>query len=181
MTMRLEAYTIEGVRSGTVLTEGSLTELLETVDELWVTDGRLTPLDGNAAIRDPNGPFALPIDELIVVVAPPGTMLPIHAAWHDVLLTTGPYELAGQMPTLPGFDAARALARPTGTFVLLARATLCLSGHPEAGLVELPLALVHRYMVERVQSDLELGFYFPGAGSGTPDGLPRRLLTGPAA
>ena len=181
MTMRLEAHTSEGVRSGTVHTEGSLTELLETVDVLWVTDGHLAPLDGSPAIADPNGRIALPIDELIVVVAPSDTTIPMHAAWHDVQLTAGPYELTGQMPTLPGFDAARALARPTGTFVLLARATLCLSGHPEAGLVELPLALVHRYMVERVQSDLELGFYFPGAGSGTPDGLPRRLLTGPAA
>lgn len=181
MTMRLEAYTIEGVRRGTVLTDGSLTELLETVDELLVTDGQLTPLDGGPTIADPNARFVLPIDELIVVAAPPGTLLPIHSAWHDVLLTAGPYQLAGQMPTMPGFDAARALARPTGTFVLLAHATLSLTGRPEVGVIELPLALVHRFVVERVQSDLELGFYFPGAGTVATQGVDGHLASGPAA
>lgn len=180
MTMRLEAYTIEGVRSGIVLTEGNLTELLETVDELWVTDGQLTPLDGSPPIADRNGRSTLPVDELIVVVAPPDTTLPIHAVWHDVLLAAGPYVLAGQMPTLPGFDSARALARPTGTFVLLARATLSLAGRPEAGAIEIPLALVHRYVVEHVRSDLELGFYFPGAGSASGRSVDARLAASAA-
>ncbi len=47
--------------------------------------------------------------------------MPVHPAWHDVILRAGPYLITGQMPTMPGFDPARALARPTGTFVLLGR------------------------------------------------------------
>ena len=66
---------------------------------------------------------------------------------------------------MPGFDPARALARPTGEFVLLDHVRLALATAPDGGSIEHPLAWVNRYVVERVESDLELGFFFPGAES----------------
>ena len=66
---------------------------------------------------------------------------------------------------MPGFDPARALARPTGTFVLLDHVKLSLVVEPDGGSIEHELAWVNRYVVERVESDLELGFFFPGAES----------------
>ena len=107
----------------------------------------------------------VPTDDLFVVVAPPDTPIPVHPAWHDVILVCGPYLVTGRMPTMPGFDPARALARPTGTFVLLDHVTLSLAAVPDGGSIEHALAWVNRYVVERVESDLELGFFFPGARS----------------
>ncbi|MGZ8502146.1 MAG: hypothetical protein ACXWW6_04760, partial [Candidatus Limnocylindrales bacterium] len=60
---------------------------------------------------------------------------------------------------------ARALARPTGEFVLLDHVRLSLASAPDGGSIEHPLAWVNRYVVESVESDLELGFFFPGAES----------------
>jgi hypothetical protein len=66
---------------------------------------------------------------------------------------------------LPGFDPARALARPTGSFVLLGDVRIGLGGRPDDGVDVHPLAWVNRYTVDRIESDLELGFFFPGAES----------------
>ncbi len=43
--------------------------------------------------------------------------------------------------------------------------TLSLASAPDGGSIEHALAWVNRYVVERVESDLELGFFFPGAES----------------
>jgi len=88
---------------------------------------------------------------------------PVHAQWHDVELDAGPYRLRGEMPTLPGFDPGRALARPTGEFVLLRDARIELIGQPDAGEASCLEILVNRYTVDRVRADLMLGFFFPGA------------------
>ena len=65
------------------------------------------------------------------------------------------------MPTLPGFDPGRALARPTGEFVLLRTSGV---GPRRPGRRRHPAAaLVNRYAVDRVAADLMLGFFFPGA------------------
>jgi len=100
-----------------------------------------------------------------VVVAPADTQIIVHPAWHEVALLCGPYLVSGRMPTMPGFDPARALARPTGSFVLLDSVTLSLAARPNSGTIEHGVAWVNRYVVERVESDLELGFFFPGAES----------------
>ena len=87
---------------------------------------------------------------------------------------------------MPGFDPARALARPTGSFVLLDKVVLSLAELPGSGTIEHGLAWVNRYVVERVESDLELGFFFPGAESHivqetyVPGGDPGQA-SGPAA
>jgi hypothetical protein len=66
------------------------------------------------------------------------------------------------MPTMPGFDPGRALARPTGEFVQLRDVQIGLVDANEAGMTR-PMALANRYVVDRVEADLMLGFFFPGA------------------
>jgi hypothetical protein len=188
--IRFEAYTTEGVRRGVVDGDGRLGDLIELEPELRVQSGHLAPLDGSAPIADPQGGVTLATDDLFVVVAPPDTAVLAHPAWHDVALDCGPYLVTGRMPTMPGFDPARALARPTGTFVLLDHVRLALAAAPEGGSIEHGLAWVNRYVVERVESDLELGFFFPGAEShvvqGTyvpgadPVAAPRSVASEPA-
>jgi hypothetical protein len=85
------------------------------------------------------------------------------------------------MPTLPGFDPARALVRPTGMFVLLDHVRLALASDPDGGSIDIPLAWVNRYVVERVESDLELGSYYPGARSVVTRGFQVSGAAGPAA
>jgi hypothetical protein len=64
---------------------------------------------------------------------------------------------------MPGFDPGRALTRPTGEFVLLRDVRLELIDRPDVGSVAMPHGFVNRYTVERVEADLMLGFFFPGA------------------
>jgi hypothetical protein len=165
MPIRFEAYTAEGVRRGEAVGDARLGDLIELQRELHVTGGHLAPLDGSQPLIDPPAGIAVATDDLFVVVAPPETPVIVHPAWHEVSLVAGPYLISGRMPTMPGFDPARALARPTGSFVLLDHVRLALAAVPDGGSIEHPLAWVNRYVVERVESDLELGFYFPGAES----------------
>jgi hypothetical protein len=90
-------------------------------------------------------------------VAPPDTPVLAHPAWHDVILVCGPYLVTGRMPTMPGFDPARALARPTGSFVLLDHVKLSLVSEPNGGSIEHELAWVNRYVVSG-SSDLGLSY-----------------------
>lgn len=186
MPIRFEAYTTEGVRRGVVEGDGRLGDVIELERELRVGSGHLAPLDGSTPVADPPGGVTLAADDLFVVVAPADTPVLVHPAWHDVILGCGPYLITGRMPTMPGFDPARALARPTGSFVLLDHVKLSLAAAPDGGSIEHGLAWVNRYVVERVESDLELGFFFPGAEShvvhGTyVPGAETSAASGPAA
>lgn len=165
MPIRFEAYTTDGVRRGIATGDARLGDIIELEREIEVTEGHLAPLDGSVPVADPPRGVTLSTDDLYVVVAPPDTPTLTHPAWHDVILVCGPYLVTGRMPTMPGFDPARALARPTGSFVLLDHVKLSLVAEPDGGSIEHDLAWVNRYVVERVESDLELGFFFPGAVS----------------
>ncbi len=163
MPLLLQAYTAEGILRGSVLPEGRLGDLLETLDSITVDAAVVTPLDDRPDVREPRAEIV--IDDLLVVVAPPSTPAPVHATWHELVLAVGPYLVEGLLPTLPGFDPGRALARPGGTFVLLGSARVSLAGDPAAGTAHHPFAWVNRYTVESVQADLDLGVFFPGARS----------------
>jgi hypothetical protein len=161
----VEAFTAGGVMSGTVPESAGLRDRLDAEEPVELGDATWYPIGGEAAQH--RGRVQMPLDDLLVLCAE-ADELPIHASWHSVELDLGPYHLTGDLPTLPGFDPARALARPGGPFVLLRDARLELIGHPDGGTVERAHAYVNRYAVERVTADLELGFYFPGAGFLTP-------------
>ena len=179
MAIQFEAYSTEGILRGTVGPGGRLGDLLETFASLTVEDAVAMPLDGRPATRVAR--VELVTDDLLVVVAPASTPAPIHASWHELALRSGPYLVEGLLPTLPGFDPARALARPTGTFVLLASVHVALAEDPAGGGADHQFAWVNRYTVEQVQADIELGIFFPGATSilVSQGGRPEPAAAGP--
>jgi hypothetical protein len=154
-----QAYTDGGIVQGSV-TEPRLEEVLERDLQVPVRDASIALLSGG---RQQHGDRAFDRDELLLVVAPPETSTPIHAAWHPVEMSIGPYHVQGELPTLPGFDPGRALARPGGEFVLVRDVRIGLLEEPEGPADEHSWAWVNRYLVESVRSNLELVHFFPGA------------------
>jgi hypothetical protein len=162
MAIDFEAYTAEGLLTGSVVADGRLVDLLASFSSVVVENAVLAPFDGPPQRAD--GWSSVEVDELLIVIAAPETVTPFHVVWHDVALSVGPYRVLGQLPAMPGFDPARALARPTGAFILLGRAQVDLQAAGLAGgFNEHPYVWVNRYGVDAVTSDLDLGFFFPGA------------------
>ena len=159
MAVPIEAYTGVGVLTGLVDVPGRLRDVIESLDELWITACRSIDLDGTLGERPE---CHLLTDDLFFVV-PDAAEVPVHAAWHDVRLEVGPYVVVGLLPTQPGFDPGRALARPSGTFVLLRDAEIRALADPDRVLAEHGGLLVNRYVVDAVDAELMLGFFFPGA------------------
>jgi hypothetical protein len=170
MPIRVEAYTAGGVATGVVARSGPLREALDGAGDLLIEAARWLPLDGSG--EQPGGEIRLAADDLLLVVADEAEGGPVHAQWHTIELDAGPYVVVGEMPTMPGFDPGRALARPSGEFVFLRDASIRLIDRDDAGEASAPRLLVNRYTVDRVKADLMLGFFFPGA---------EMVLTGAAA
>lgn len=162
MPIQVDAYVSEGMASGVLARPGHLRDVLEETRELPLVEVRWQPLVGeDAASAD----VTIPIDDILIAVADDDPTIPIHASWHAIRLELGPYVVEGDMPTLPGFDPGRALTRPSGEFVLLRDVRVGLRDDPSSG-DPIPIghhALINRYVVERVEADLMLGFFFPGA------------------
>jgi len=161
MPIRVEIYGAAGVAVGDVARAGRRREALESGHELRVERAAWHPLDGSPP--RPSDSLTIAEDDILVAVADQVEDGPVHAQWHDISLDVGPYRVTGQMPTMPGFDPGRALARPTGEFVLLRDVRIALVGDTQGSSVNQPAAFVNRYVVDRVAADLMLGFYFPGA------------------
>ncbi len=157
---QVEVFTPSGVLSGAATgpTVGSDAE--GAPEPLTVDAARWQPLDGTP-LQQVGSMTVDPDDILVLVLAAPSPT--VHAGWYPIELDVGPYHLAGRLPTAPGFDPARALARPSGAFVALRDVAISMRGRPEAGVAERPWAQVNRYAVEGVASNLMLGFFFPGA------------------
>ena len=128
--------------------------------ELAVQEARWYPLDGTAPAHV--GERAVPPDDILLIVSPVPEIT-VHMAWFPIVVEVGPYRVSGQLPTHPGFDPARALARPGSTFIALSDTVVELAGRERAHGAERPHLHVNRYAVERVTSTLMLGHFFPGA------------------
>ena len=170
MPIRVEIYTAGGVATGVVARTGSLREALDGAGDLLIERSRWLPLDGSG--ERPGGDMSLATDDLLLVCSEDAESGPVHAQWHTIELDAGPYRVVGEMPTMPGFDPGRALARPTGEFVFLRDARITLIDRDDAGEAGADRLLVNRYTVDRVAADMMLGFFFPGA---------EMVLTGAAA
>lgn len=173
VAVRVEIYTIGGMASGVLAWSGPLRDALASEDQLKIDGATWQGLDDPAPRAA--GTLVVAADEILFAVANDEPNAPIHAAWHHVLLDSGPYSLEGDLATMPGFDPGRSLARPSGEFVLLRDVRLSLHGRPEAGTSVGDHALVNRYAVERIQADLMLGFFFPGATTVSASSAPVRL------
>jgi len=185
MPIRVEIYGASGVAVGVVARAGRLREALESGVDLLVEGAAWHPLDGSPP--RPSEALTIAEDDILLAVDDQIEDGPVHAQWHDISLEVGPYLVTGQMPTMPGFDPGRALARPTGEFVLIREVRIGLLADVDGPTVEQRAALINRYVVDRVTADLMLGFFFPGAvmvvtggheqtGAGAP-----AMAPGPAA
>jgi hypothetical protein len=161
MPIRVDAYTAGGIATGVVARASPLRSALDAAADLVIERSTWLPLDGTS--EQVAGDVRYAADDLLLVVTDEPDSAPVHAAWHTVELDAGPYHVRGEMPTMPGFDPGRALARPTGEFVLLRDAHISLRGREGAGEATAARLLVNRYTVERIEADLMLGFFFPGA------------------
>jgi hypothetical protein len=161
MATRVDAYMIGGMASGMLARPGTLRDALEDAGSLALDGAAWQGLGDQVA--QPAGSLSIPSDDVLVAVADDDPGVPVHAAWHHVHLETGPYTIEGELATLPGFDPGRALSRPSGEFLLLRDIRLSVRARPEAGVAIGDHALINRYTVERVRSDLMVGFFFPGA------------------
>ena len=135
MPIRVEAYTAGGIATGVVAWSGQIREALDGAGDLVIEEARWLPLDGSP---ERGGAVRLPVDDLLLVVADEADGGPVHAQWHTIDLEAGPYRVVGEMPTMPGFDPGRALARPTGEFVFLRDARISLIEQEDAGEASAP-------------------------------------------
>jgi len=174
MPIHVDAYMAGGVASGMVDRAGQLRDLLETSTDFSIVQTSWQSLDG--APPQAADSLTLPVDEVLVVVSDDDPYHSMHAAWHGITLVVGPYVVAGELPTLPGFDPGRALTRPSGEFVMLRDVRLGLVGDDET--VTVPHALINRYGVDKVTADIMLGFFFPGAAMDESDLAPTTLAAG---
>jgi hypothetical protein len=161
MSMRVEIFGAGGVAVGVVARAGHLRDELESGAAILLEQTTWNPLDASPA--RPSGDLSVPPDDIHLATTDEADDMPVHAQWHDIILDVGPYRVRGQMPTMPGFDPGRALARPTGEFVQLRDVSIALLAEDDGSALTRPMALVNRYVVERVEADLMLGFFFPGA------------------
>lgn len=162
MAVTIQAYTRDARLAGTVGADGRLIDLLGMADTLVLENCVTMPHGSSVRHLEPRQ--GVEVDDLVLVVAPPGTVTPVHAAWHSLSIRVGPYLIRGELPSLPGFDPNRALARPSGSFILLGNVSLEVpDSHLGVEPDEHAFAWVNRYAVEAVESDIELGFFFPGA------------------
>jgi hypothetical protein len=166
MPIHVEAYASTGMAGGTLRGAPHVREALERAEPLQLD--RVTWQSLDDLVPTVLESLSLEPDDVVVVVDDDATFVPVHAAWHAVTLLAGPYRITGELPTMPGFDPGRALTRPSGEFVLLREVRLELVDRPELGAVEANHALVNRYAVERVDADIMLAFFFPGAAVERP-------------
>jgi hypothetical protein len=158
---QLEIFTPNGVVAGTAL-RGELVQSPDLRSPVAIERARWYPHDGGRP--EHRGSVLVPPDDVLVVAtADPEVAMTIHATWYAICMQIGPYRVKGRLPTPPGFDPAKALARPGGAFVAIRDATVELMNRPDAGVASRSTVHVNRYAVERVESTLMLGFFFPGA------------------
>ncbi|HEX6869403.1 MAG TPA: hypothetical protein VF119_11390 [Candidatus Limnocylindrales bacterium] len=167
MPMQVDAYASGGLARGVLARSGHLRDVLDSAPTLDLERVRWRPIDGPEV--GTSGTVTMAVDDVLIAFADDDPTIPVHAAWHPIRLEVGPYVVEGELPTMPGFDPGRALTRPTGEFVQLRDVRISVRG-TDSGLLSVDQALVNRYAVERVDADLMLGFFFPGAALGPAEG-----------
>ncbi len=159
--IHVNAYTTGGMVSGTLARPGALKDALEDGRSITLEDPVWQAL--GPTNQPPAGSGSIATDDVLVAVGDEAPDLQVHMAWHHVRLESGPYTIEGELATMPGFDPGRALARPSGEFLLLRDIRLSVTDEPDGAIAVGDHALINRYAVERIQADLMLGFFFPGA------------------
>lgn len=169
MAIRVDVYTTGGMATGMLAGPGTLRDALAETS-LPLEGAEWQAID-DAAARSV-GSMTFTTDDILFAVADDEPRIAMHLAWHHVLLDAGPYLIEGDLGTMPGFDPGRSLTRPAGEFLVLHDVRLSIRARPDAGVATGDEALVNRYGVERIEADLDLGFFFPGAAIDSPKWSP---------
>lgn len=158
--IELEIFTPTGVLKGHTAHVPLTNDGPDLAQALAINDGRWYPIDGERPSH--RGAVSVGPDDILLIVTPLPE-LKVHMAWYSIALEVGPYRVSGRLATHPGFDPARALARPGSTFIALSDVTIELPGTHDSGVAQRPYLHVNRYAVDKVTSSLMLGHFFPGA------------------
>jgi hypothetical protein len=156
----IEIFTSMGVLSGTTSRIPLSSDGPDLAGPLVLEEGRWFPLDGAPATH--RGSVTVSPDDILAIVTEEPEVT-IHLAWYAVALDVGPYRLTGKFPVHPGYDPARSIARPSGSFVALSEVTIEVAASNRAATATRPYVHVNRYAVDCVTSTLMLGHFFPGA------------------
>jgi hypothetical protein len=161
MSIKVIVYLADGTMSGWLARAVPLREALEGVAGLPLENAAWRSLDGSST--DEAAAVTIAADDVLLAIGDDEPATAVHATWHHVTVVLGPWALEGDLPTMPGFDPGRALTRPSGEFVLLRDVRISQRDRPGLELARGNHAFVNRYAVERIQAELMLGFFFPGA------------------
>ena len=116
MAVALEAYTADGLLTGSVVADGRLVDMLASFSSVVVDRGVVTPFDGPP--RRADGWSKVEVDDLLAVVAPPETVTPFHAVWHRISVDLGPYRGDGERDAaLPGPNSGQGAGLLHGQFI----------------------------------------------------------------
>jgi hypothetical protein len=159
-SLQVLLYTNEGIASGVLADVVRLKDHLESSESVTLHAARWQPLSGGS---EAPGQLDILTDDIVIAFASESSHGPVHATWHTIRLEAGPYEINGELATMPGFDPGRALTRPSGEFVILRDVRISILAQPDLGAAAYAEALINRYDVDAVDADLMLGFFFPGA------------------
>jgi hypothetical protein len=157
----VEIYTPAGVLAGSTTGVPLTNDGPDLEAPVAVDEARWYPLDGSRPTL--RGEVSVEPDDILLIVTDEPE-LKVHMAWYSVALELGPYRVSGRLATHPGFDPAKAIARPSGSFVALSDVTIELSlADGASSAAARPYLHVNRYAVDRATSTLMLGHFFPGA------------------
>jgi hypothetical protein len=166
MPVPLEAFLGESYLAGSF--PGSHAECRARLDAGSVVDldevtlVALAELDAGNAERSPTG--SVGSDDIMIIALPRDPETPhVHKVHFPVRLTVGPYVVSGELTMFPGFDPARALTRPTSDFIDIHDAVVHIA--TPTGEIDQPYdqVAVNRFAVERIASEIDMTFWFPGA------------------
>jgi hypothetical protein len=156
----VEIFTPTGVLVGTTPGVPLTNDGPDLSRGLSLEDASWYPHDGTPpAHRDES---AVGPDDILLIVSPVPELV-VHMTWYPIIVEVGPYRVSGSLATHPGFDPARALARPTSTFIALSNAVIELAGRDGPNSAERAHLHVNRYAVVKVTATIMLGHFFPGA------------------
>ena len=165
----VEVFTPTGVLEGETARVPLTNDGPDLTTPLLVASGQWFPIDGGPPSK--RGDDRVDPDDILLIVTP-APEIQVHMTWYSVSLDVGPYRVTGSLATHPGFDPARALARPGSTFVALRDVGIELIEQGDAGSADRRYLHVNRYAVDSVTASLMLGHYFPGARLITREAVP---------
>ena len=88
MTIRVDAYTADGMARGVLARSGHLREALDSSDDVLLERASWQGTDEPGP--HPIGSVTIAVDDIVVAVTDGDPTIPVHSVWHPVHLEAGP-------------------------------------------------------------------------------------------